>query len=162
MLAGIINITQANRILEIGTHQGSTMSICRGLTNQETGRILTLDTTNFGKTKFSGHPIIRAHQSNANTQAAYEICKAEFGDKIDILFIDSFHEFWTSYLHVQIYVNALNPTLMLIDDITLNEDMRQLWDIIVKRYGDNNCVNASFIIPNFRPIAGFGIVRFET
>lgn len=159
-LAGIVNITEASKILEIGTHQGgSALSMSKGLVNPSNSTIVTLDVTEYGVNDFRHHNHIRAHQVNANTENAFDICSKELDNKIDMLFIDSTHNFWTTYLNLIIYVNGLSPSIIVIDDITLNPEMQKMWDKTQMLFGMNNCTNVSNEIPGFRPHCGFGLVR---
>lgn len=157
LLAGLVNITNVANIIEIGTHYGgSALAMSKGLSQYDNSKILTFDVTDIGINKFKDHRVIKACQLNANTELAYNKSLKEF-DTIDLLFIDSYHEYWTTFLSLQIYTSFM-PSWVIIDDITLNDDMKKLWDKAVDRYGAKNCINATTVIPEFRPMAGFGII----
>jgi predicted O-methyltransferase YrrM len=165
-LAGITRLTGATKVLEIGTHQGgSTRSIAKGLSEPAKSRIVTFDVTPDGAAAFAGDPVIHAYNQNANSPEALDTCLREFGSaSLDFAFIDSTHDFWTTFQHFGLCASLLSCPLIILDDITLNDSMLKLWTLIRQRYGAENAVNAAEIDPAIRKASndatpGFGIVR---
>jgi hypothetical protein len=165
-LAGIVRVTQARNIVEVGTHQGgSTRALAAGLDPAIDGRIVTFDVTEYGASMFSDHPVISAFTTDANSEKAFDACVRAFGaPKADLVFIDSTHECWTTLLSFTIYSNVIRSPLVILDDITLNPEMKKLWAYLQSRYGTDNAIDATDVEPAIRTGGsgtrpGFGIVR---
>jgi Methyltransferase domain len=167
-LAGIARLTQARRIVEVGTHQGgSTRALASGFVDPENSRLVTFDVTDHGARMFKGHQSIRAYTLDANSEAAFGACLREFGEpRIDLAFIDSTHDFWTTLRSFSLYAATLECRVVVLDDITLNESMAHLWELLRKRYGKGNTIAATEVDPAIRvgdgTRVGFGIVRIPT
>lgn len=165
-LAGIARLSSARRIVEVGTHQGgSTRALAAGLADPGRSKVVTFDVTDFGSRMFEGHSTIRAHTIDANSEAAFDVCVREFGEpKIDLAFIDTTHEFWTTLQSFMLYAEMIQCPLIVVDDITLNERMSRLWSLITLRYGSTNTIDATEVHPEIRvggggTRPGFGVVR---
>jgi hypothetical protein len=165
-LAGVVRLTRAERIVEVGTHQGgSTRALAAGFVDPTRGRIATFDITDYGARMFKGHPSIKAFSVDANSEKAFDACIGTFGDpRIDLAFIDSTHEFWTTLISFTIYTNVIRCPLVILDDITLNPQMARLWSHLRDRYGPSNTIDAVDVIPGIRTGGGgtrpgFGVVR---
>lgn len=168
-LAGMVRLTGARKILEIGTHQGgSTKALCKGLVAPSDSRVVTFDVTPYGSEIFSGDPVVRAFTMDANTESALEKSLQEFGgSNIDLAFIDSTHDFWTTFQSISLYTSAFKCPVVIIDDITLNPSMAKLWDLLRKRYGTENAIDATDVNPEIRTGGsgtrpGFGVIRLTT
>jgi hypothetical protein len=166
LLAGIARLTQARRIVEVGTHQGgSTKALASGFVDPGISKLVTFDVTDYGARMFKGHASIRAYTLDANSEAAFGACLREFGEpRIDLAFIDSTHEFWTTFQSFSLYAAMLECPVAVLDDITLNESMARLWELLRKRYGKANTIDATEVDPAIRvggggTRPGFGIVR---
>src|SRR5580658_1802706 len=107
-LAGMVKITNASRIVEIGTHQGgSARAMAKALEGMGEGKIITFDITPYGEEMFAGHHLIRAYPCDANTETAFNHVVEHFGEpKIDLAFIDASHSFWPTLMNVLIYGQA--------------------------------------------------------
>jgi hypothetical protein len=164
-LAGISRLTGARRVLEVGTHQGgSTQALLSGLVAPNESRIVTFDTSAFGAEIFAGHPVVRAYTMDGNSQGAVEACIRDFdGTRIDMAFIDSTHDFWTTLQSIALYGAALCCPLIVLDDVKLNDSMARLWSLLRDRYGHENTIDASDVHPEIRrgggDYPGFGIIR---
>lgn len=164
-LAGLVRLSGAEKILEIGTHQGgSTRAMCKGLISPPASRIVTFDVTAYGAEMFVRDPVVHAYTMDANTEVALDTCVREFGGSaIDLAFIDSTHDFWTTMQSVALYTAGFKCPLLVIDDITLNPSMVRLWSLLRARHGDN-AIDASEVHYEIRPGGpetrpGFGVVR---
>ena len=165
-LAGITRLTGARRIVEVGTHQGgSTRALAAGLSEPSRSRIVTFDVTDFGAKTFAGNQVIHAHVLDANSEAAFDTCVREFGEpRIDLAFIDTTHEFWTTVQSFMLYAEMIECPLVVVDDITLNDRMAKLWSLLRLRYGAANTIDATTVSPEIRTggnntAPGFGVVR---
>ena len=114
---------------------------------------------------FAGHPVIKAFSIDANSEKAFDACSALFGrPQADLAFIDSTHEFWTTLISFTIYTTIIRTPLVILDDITLNPQMKRLWSHIQERYGPANAIDVTEIEPAIRTGGGgtrpgFGLVR---
>jgi hypothetical protein len=80
---------------------------------------------------------------------------------IDLLFVDSGHDYPTTMAHMGTYAALLQPKIVVIDDIVLNEDMAHFWSDVRALYGAR-AVNACDVDPRVRSgDCGFGIVLLE-
>ena len=165
-LAGLVRLTGARRVLEVGTHQGgSARAMATGFTDPANSRLVTFDVTDYGAKLFKGHPSIRAYTIDANSQAAFETCLTDFGGpRIDMAFVDSTHEFWTTLQSFNVAAALLSCPIIVLDDITLNESMSRLWSFIRDRYGSENTIDAVEVHSAIREGGGgtrpgFGVVR---
>jgi len=167
-LAGMVSITGSRHIVEVGTHQGgSARALSAGLVNTSESRIVTFDVTTHGTTILKGHPVIRAYQVDANSEAAYDICVNEFGTPaIDLAYIDSAHTFWQTLASFMLYGVAMHANFVILDDITLNPGMQKLWSLIVADFGPE-AIDASAVVDEIRATKpgekrpGFGLVRLN-
>lgn len=164
-LAGMVRLTGARRVVEVGTHQGgSARAMAAGLAPQP-GKIVTFDISADGVNIIGEHPTIKAFQCDANSEQAYRICLKEFGaDKIDFAYIDTTHNFWPTVQSFIVYAELLKADFIVLDDITLNVQMSELWSFVRGRYGESNTVNAAELINGLRPSEthpGFGVVRLS-
>jgi predicted O-methyltransferase YrrM len=163
-LAGLVDLTGAQRIVEIGTHQGGSARAMAAALRRGQSKIVTFDITGEGVMRIGRHPIIKPYQCDANSPAARLICEREFPEgKIDFAFIDTAHEFAPTIASFVLCAEILAADFIVLDDITLNLEMAKAWNRIRERYGDANTIDASALIPEIRPPGdtrpGFGVVR---
>lgn len=165
-LAGMVRLTGAQRVVEVGTHQGgSARAMAAAVAAQPGGRVVTFDVTPFGAELLAGHSVVRAYTCDANSQAAVDLVEQNFGDpRIDLAFIDSAHAYWPTLMSFLIYGEALGARWVVLDDVTLNPEMERLWALIRARYGEHNAIDVTHVHPEIRPVdplsrPGFGLVR---
>ncbi len=165
-LAGLVRLTHAKKVLEVGTHQGgSSRSMAKGFADPGSSRIVTFDVTPDGAASFAGDPLVKAYTMDANAESASSSALGDFGgSSIDMAFIDSTHEFWTTLQSFATVSTVFRCPLIVVDDITLNPSMARMWKIVVDRYGADNAINAADVDPAIRPVdggttPGFGVVR---
>ena len=165
-LSGVVKISAATRILEIGTHQGgSARALVAGAGGQPVS-LLTIDVENNSDGLLLNTPCITRIMANALTPVCISAVAKFFNyGTVDIIYIDADHQFLPTAAMFGIYQSILKPKLVIFDDITLYEDMKAFWEMLKLTYG-NNAVDASLIVPAIRPplpdgrSAGFGVVRF--
>jgi hypothetical protein len=161
-LAGLVRSQNFKRILEIGTHYGgSARSMLRGISDPNDAKLVTVDITDInpelhqlaGITKIVG---------DANKEATLQkIIVCLVGDPIDMIYIDADHRFLPTIVNVALYSMLLGPSLVIVDDITLNENMRAMWNVVCAAYG-SEAINCADVISAIRPQGvGFGLIRFR-
>lgn len=160
-LAGFVRSQRLTRILEIGTNYGgSVMSISKGLHEDDiTGsRLVTIDTIRKNNERFKRYPHIRRIQGNSLDEKVVEKAVGSFDKKIDLVYIDSVHEYEHTKKNINIYTNKLHPRYVILDDIRQCNGMRRLWEELRTKFKDN-AFDASDI--SIRKGAGFGVIRWE-
>jgi hypothetical protein len=166
-LAGIVRLLGARRIVEVGTHHGgSTKALAAGLISPTHSRIVTFDPNPEGSRMLSNIPAIHAYALDANAKEAIETVKQELGVSCDLVYIDSTHDYQSTLHSWLLYVELFSSPIAILDDVTLNDSMRALWSLIKERYGADNAVDASDIVPEIRATdddsrPGFGVVRVK-
>jgi len=160
-LAGFVNSQRLSSVLEIGTHYGgSIMSMSRGMP-PETARenkLVTIDITYKNEDGFRRFPHIKRVCGDALDSRVIAEAKNSFKGPIDLLYIDSEHEYEHTKRCIAIYAGALDPRYLIIDDIQLFEPMRRLWDELTERF-QSRAFNAAEICR--RRNAGFGVIRWR-
>jgi hypothetical protein len=163
-LAGMVNLTGSQRIVEVGTHQGgSARALAAGLTDPAASRIVTFDITTDGARMLADHPVIRAFSMDANSEAAFNVCIDAFGEaRIDLAFIDSAHRHWPTMVSFALYGLMMQPSFVLLDDITLNPEMEKFWTQVKDHFGAD-ALDVAEVLPEIRPAwdthPGLGVVR---
>jgi len=158
-LAGFVRFQKLTHILEIGTQfGGSIMSMSRGLCRHDVSksRIVTIDVTHRNEKGFKEYPDIRRIQGNSLNKEVVEQVVESFDRAIDLIFIDSTHEYKYIKRTIDIYARKLNPKFIILDDIHLNDSMRRLWCKLVGEFKDN-AFDASEISKR-KASVGFGII----
>ncbi|MBL7196611.1 MAG: class I SAM-dependent methyltransferase [Candidatus Omnitrophica bacterium] len=138
-LAGFVRIFHLTHILEIGTHfGGSIMSMSRGLSELDVKkcRLVTVDVTNENREGFLklSH-IKRIHGDSLEMDTIQRIEKC-FDRDIDLLFIDSIHEYGHVAKCIMTYGEKLRPRYILLHDIYFNFSMRKLWQRLKLKFKD--------------------------
>jgi hypothetical protein len=160
-LAGFVRSQNCTRIFEIGTHfGGSTNSMLRGIVDQSTAQVVTVDITDLNPQLHQTRGVTKVI-GDANCEGVIKMAVATMGDApIDLLYVDAAHDFVPTIINLGLYVFLLRPRFVIIDDIVLNEGMRSLWNVVRAAHGASaiNCVD---VIPTIRaPNVGFGLLRF--
>jgi len=160
-LAGFVKLQKLTRILEIGTNcGGSIMSISKGLDKSdiEKSRLVTVDIVRKNDEGFKKYPnISRVHGDALNENVINEVI-ASFDNDIDLLYIDSLHEYEHTKKNIDIYAKRLNPSYVILDDIRQCDDMIKLWSKLKEEYKDH-AFDASKV--TIRKGAGFGVIRYR-
>jgi len=158
-LAGLVKLKRLTHILEIGTNSGgSIMSIAKGLRkdNVANSRLVTVDIVLKNDDGFKRYPNIRRIQGDSLVEDVVRKVVESFDRNIDLLYIDSLHEYEHTRKNLDIYASKLKPRYVVLDDIRQCDDMRRLWNELEKEFGEN-AFDASNIA--IRKGAGFGIIR---
>jgi cephalosporin hydroxylase len=160
-LAGLVRSERLSRILEIGTNcGGSIMSIYKGIQAGyiEKSRIVTVDIERKNNGGFNAYPGIRRIHGDSLDDEVIEKAVALFEDEIDLIYIDSLHEYGHTKRNIDVYARRLNPRYLVLDDIRQCDEMCDLWRELKAKFGDN-AFDASEIIR--RSGAGFGIINWR-
>lgn len=158
-LAGLVRSQRLANILEIGTHWGgSIMSLSRGLHSQDLGKskLATVDITYENEEGFKKYPHIKRIYGDALNKKVVKEVVAYFKKDIDLMFIDSVHEYGHVKLCLYIYANMLKPKYIILDDIRYNYSMRKLWSELTNEFG-NRAFDTTEISMRERE-AGLGII----
>ena len=160
-LAGFVRSQKLTHILEIGTNYGgSIMSISKGLHEDDIreSRLITVDIIHKNDEGFKKYPnITRIEGDSLNEEVARKTI-ASFDKEIDLVYIDSLHEYKHTRDNINIYAGKLNPRYVILDDIRQCDDMRSLWNELKEKFKDD-AFDASDV--SIRKGAGFGVIRWR-
>ena len=160
-LAGFVSYNSFNRILEIGTHfGGSIRSIAKGVKPKDINqaRIATVDIIDKNPANFNNYPHIKKIIGDSLDNNIIDLIVKYFDKKVDLLYIDSLHEYTHTMKNIEIYGKALNPDYIVLDDIRQCESMEKLWTSLVRKFKER-AFDASEII--IRSGAGFGVIKWK-
>jgi len=158
-LAGFVRIGRLSRILEVGTNSGgSIMSISKGLDRRDiaTSQLVTVDIIRKNDKGFDKYTHIKRIEGDSLDEKIVEETVGAFEGEIDLLYIDSPHEYEQTKKNMDIYAGKLNPRYVILDDIRQCDEMKKLWSELSREFGDN-AFDASEIA--IRKGAGFGVIR---
>lgn len=139
-LAGIVAKLKCRRILELGTHfGGSIFSMAKGLEHvkQSQVEIVTVDIRDNNTEAFENNKIVTRFLGNCLSPGIIQKIGHSFSGAIDLLYIDSHHYYNHTRKCVDVYLKLVSPRYIIIDDIYLNDSMRQLWNELKNEHGDN-------------------------
>ncbi|NQU94809.1 MAG: class I SAM-dependent methyltransferase [Candidatus Omnitrophica bacterium] len=159
-LAGFVRLQRLTHVLEIGTNcGGSIMSIYNGLCEDDitVSRLATVDIIRKNDEGFKKYPFIKRIQGDSLDGGVIEKAVNFFDKDIDLLYIDSLHEYGHTKKNIDIYSGKLKPRYVVLDDIRQCDDMKRLWSELEKQFGDN-AFDASDV--SIRKGAGFGVLRW--
>lgn len=158
-LAGFVKLQRLTRVLEIGTNcGGSIMSISKGLHKDDiaNSQLVTVDIELKNDDGFKNYPHIKRIQGDSLNDDVIRKTAECFDDKIDLLYIDSVHEYEHTKNNIEIYAGKLHPRYVILDDIRQCDEMKTLWNEVKEEFKDN-AFDASDI--TVRAGAGFGVIR---
>jgi len=159
-LAGFVRVLGLKRILEIGTNYGgSIMSMSKGLrpADVSSSRLVTIDLVSKNDEKLGAYlNITRIHGDSLDEAVIKKAARAFHGKKIDLIFIDSLHEYEHTKQNIEVYASLLDPRFLILDDIRQNDGMRLLWkDLESGSAGEAFDASDTAV----RKGAGFGVIR---
>jgi cephalosporin hydroxylase len=160
-LDGLISTLDIHTVLEIGTNHGGAALTMRRAIHHADAKVMTVDIQDLACSQVKDGSDIVYFVGDANARDAIEAVAAEFqGRRLDLLFVDTKHDFTTTMASYAIYVTLLNPKYVVLDDITLNDEMRSAWSLIAGR-PNVSAINAAELIPAIRNHPrdpGFGLI----
>jgi len=157
-LAGLVRSRRMTRILEIGTHfGGSIMSMNRGLSGEDLpkSRLVTVDIEDKNQDALKEFSNIQRITGDSLDGDVIERVVGSFEKPIDLLYIDSLHEYDHTKKNMDIYGERLRPRFIVLDDIRQCDSMRRLWSALTQEFKER-AFDASDIA--MRPGAGFGVI----
>jgi len=157
LLAGLVRTLDLKHILELGTHWGGAIkSMCRGLRHPDSpeNRLVTVDINYKNADGFGSYPQIKRITGDSFDRRIMDAVVASFPGPLDLLFVDTDHDYRQTYRNLATYGNRLAPRLMVLDDIHLNHSMDRLWRDLKDRMG-NRAFDASHLCNRE---VGFGIL----
>jgi len=160
-LAGFVKLEKLTRILEIGTNYGgSIMSISKGLHENDIAdsRLVTVDIIHKNEEILKEYPHIKRIKGDSLDEDVVKKTVEFFDKEIDLIYIDSVHEYEHTRKNINVYAGKLNPHYVILDDIRQCDDMKRLWSELKEEFEDN-AFDASDI--SIRKGAGFGVIRWK-
>ena len=160
-LAGLVRLQRLTQILEIGTNYGgSIMAISKGLYEEDIAksRIVTVDITRKNEDGFNEYPHIKRIQGDSLSNEVAEKAVMSFDGEVDLIYIDSVHEYEHTRNNINIYAGELNPRYLVLDDIRQCDDMRRLWSELKEKF-EGNAFDASDV--SIRKGAGLGVIGWR-
>jgi predicted O-methyltransferase YrrM len=152
-----------SRVLEIGTEYGrSAMAMADGM-GTRIDTLTTVDIADHAEARLlDGRKGVHRVIGDAMLPPVMQRVLQLFDYKpIDVLFVDSGHDYPTTMAHMGTYGALLQPKIIVIDDIVLNEDMARFWADVRKLYGAR-AVNACDVDPRVRSgDCGFGVILLQ-
>ncbi|MFH1752647.1 MAG: class I SAM-dependent methyltransferase [Candidatus Omnitrophota bacterium] len=158
-LAGFVNILKLTHVLEIGTNYGgSIMSISKGLREGDISRsrLVTIDIMRKNDEGFKRYPHIKRIYGDSLQRDVVAETAASFDRAIDVLYIDSVHEYKHTKDNISIYGKRLKPKYVILDDIRQSPGMERLWVGLKEELGDKAFDASGIVIRNG---AGFGVIK---
>lgn len=160
-LAGLVRTQACTHILEIGTHfGGSGLAMLRGIRDPDKANVVTVDITDLNPA-LHGVPGFTKLTGDANSQTMIRSVLERFSNQsLDLMYIDTNHSFLPTALTLGVFGMLLRPRFIVLDDISLQDDMRELWSRLRTSYQDAvNCVD---IVPEIRQEkCGFGLLQLR-
>jgi len=160
-LAGFVKLQRLTHILEIGTNYGgSVMSINKGIDEDDIAgsQLVTVDVVRKNDEGFKRFPHIKRIEGDSLDEEVVREVVNSFDKEIDLLYIDSLHEYEHTRENINIYAGKLNPRYVVLDDIRQCDDMMKLWSELKAEFQDN-AFDASDV--SIRKGAGFGIIDWR-
>jgi len=160
-LAGFVKLQRLTHVLEIGTNYGgSIMSISKGLHKDDVAdsRLVTVDIIHKNEERLKRYPHIKRIQGDSLDEDIVKKTVESFDKAIDLIYIDSLHEYEHTRKNINIYAGKLNPRYVILDDIRQCDDMKRLWSELKGEFEDD-AFDASDI--SIRKGAGFGVIRWK-
>ena len=163
-LAGFVSSQRLSYILELGTHfGGSIMSMSKGL-NEESipkSRLVTVDQDMENIEGFKEYPhIIRIQGRILDPDILHKVI-GQFDRPIDLLFIDSSHKYEHVKEVLDLYAHMLKPRFIILDDIFLNDPMKELWLKITEEFGERAFDATQVSRRGKGDSIGFGVINFN-
>lgn len=158
-LAGMAASQNCRNALELGTHMGgSTLAIRKGI-RHKLDAIVTIDLTDLSDPVLQQYPEITKIQGSASDPAIISrVIEIFEGKRIDLLYIDTFHDYENTMQHYGIFNTLLRPKVVIFDDIFLTPSMRKMW-LDIRRALPRQSSDTTVVSDEIRNLdAGFGVV----
>lgn len=152
-LFGFVKEINTQNVLEIGTYQGgSSRAIRMGMGDKTDTHVVTIDIQDqiINKMDFVDYLIGDSLSENILKKVEYIFSPNKC---IDLLYIDSIHNYSHVSNNLSIYGTAFCPKYIILDDISINQSMEDLWSMLSGKYSS---VNLSAMLDRS---CGFGIIK---
>ena len=160
-LAGLVRTQEMTHILEIGTHfGGSIMSMARGLNKESIleSKLVTVDIERKNQDGFKEYSYIVRIAGDSLDEDVIKKVEECFSRPIDLIYIDSLHEYEHTKKNIAVYATRLDPRYIALDDIRQCDSMAELWSAITQEFKER-AFDASDI--SIRKGAGFGVIKWR-
>ena len=160
-LAGLVRSQRMRHVLEVGTNAGgSIMSISRGINKEDMpeSRLVTVDIEHKNQEGFREYPHIERVTGDSLDPEVVKRVKSLFEGSIDLIYIDSVHEYDHTRKNIDAYAEPLNPRYVVLDDIRQCDSMKELWKDLTQDFKDS-AFDASYV--SIRKGAGFGVIEWR-
>ncbi|MFC1577142.1 class I SAM-dependent methyltransferase [Candidatus Omnitrophota bacterium] len=160
-LAGLVHAENLSYILEAGTHfGGSIMSMSKGLREGDIPKsmLVTIDITSKNVDGFKKYPHITRVLGDSLSEGVISRACRMFDRSIDLLYIDSLHEYEHAKRNLDVYADPLSARYVILDDIHLTGAMEKFWGELVERFRER-AFDASVLVK--RRSAGFGVIEWR-
>jgi hypothetical protein len=145
-------------MLEVGTHYGgATLALSRGVADDsDAACIVTLDIIRQNESKLRDVRGLHRITGDSLDRGVIDEACSYFDAPIDLLYVDSRHERLETLQNIAVYANRLQPEVIVLDDIHLNESMDSLWRQILS-LDLGQASDVSTLVD--RRSAGFGVIE---
>lgn len=160
-LAGLVRSQRMTHVLDIGTHfGGSIMSMARGINKGDISKskFVTVDIEKKNQDGFKEYPHIERITGDSLDEDVVKRVREYFKGPVDLIYIDSLHEYDHTKKNMEIYAKSLDPRYVAFDDIRQCDSMAELWSALKKEFKEN-AFDASDI--TIRKGAGFGVIKWR-
>lgn len=160
-LAGFVRSQRMRHILEIGTHfGGAIMSMSRGLNKRDMpkSKLVTVDIEQKNHAGFREYSHIKRIAGDSLDEDVVKKVYECFDRDVDLIYIDSIHEYGHTKKNIDIYAKRLNPRYIALDDIRQCDSMAQLWSALTREFKED-AFDASDV--SIRKGAGFGVIKWR-
>jgi cephalosporin hydroxylase len=161
LLAGLARTQRMSQALDIGTrYGGSILAVSRGLrADLATEPVLvTVDTVRHDE-ELGHHPEIIRVLGDSIDPATIRRVVPRFRPPIDMIFLDAIHTREHTWANIVAYAIPLAPAFLVLDDIHLNDSMKQLWAELRACLG-SRAYDASELTGRGYE-CGFGVIRWR-
>jgi len=160
-LAGFVRSQGMTRILEIGTHfGGAIMSMSRGLNKEgmPESKLVTVDIEFKNQDGFKEYSHIERITGDSLSEKVIKKVEECFEGPIDLIYIDSLHEYDHTRKNIDVYAKLFNPRYIALDDIRQCDSMAELWSALTREFKES-AFDASDVC--IRKGAGFGVIKYR-
>lgn len=129
-LAGLVRLTGASHIAELGTHYGgSVQAMIAGIDDKVRGdaQIATVDVTALNREQLETIDGLTCVQGDSLDDDVIAQMMAPFDRHVDLLYVDTIHSYQQTMENTAVYANRLKPAAIVFDDIHLNPEMERFW-----------------------------------
>jgi len=102
--------------------------------DKASSRVATIDKEYKNKKGFSGFEHIKRFKGDSLSPKMVEKTADFFSRPIDLIFIDTIHDYKNTKKNIIFYGRKLNPRYIILDDTHLNPSMEKLWTELKEKF----------------------------